>query len=54
MEHGDGVPHGLALAGRAQKFPEATFLRIERSHAWSATIRLSRRFSCSNPFSRLA
>src|SRR5712692_7137760 len=42
LEHGDGVPHGLALAGRAQKFPEATSLRIERSSAWSATIRLSR------------
>ena len=54
MEHGDSVPHGLALAGRAQKFPEATSLRIERSSAWSATIRLRRRFSCSSPFSRLA
>lgn len=54
VEHGHGMPHRLAPAGRAQKFPEATSFRIERSRAWSATIRLRRRFSCSTPFSRLA
>ena len=54
VEHGHGMPHRLAPAGRAQKFPEATSFRIERSRAWSATIRLRRRFSCSSPFSRLA
>lgn len=54
VEHRHSMPHRFAPAGRAQKFPAATSFRIERSSAWSATIRLRRRFSCSSPFSRLA
>jgi hypothetical protein len=54
LEHRDGVPHGFAPAGRAEKFPEATFFKMDRSSTWSATIRLRRKFSCSRPFSRLA
>lgn len=53
-EHRHDMPHGFAAAGRAQQVPEATSLRIERSTAWSATIRLRRRFSCSKAFRRLA
>ena len=45
---------GLASSGRAQKFPEATSLRIALSRAWSATSFFSRRFSCSSAFSRFA
>ena len=54
VEHGDAIPHGFAAAGRAQKFPEATSVRIERATAWSATIRLSRRCAGSKAFRRLA
>ena len=46
--------HGRASSGRAQKFPEATSLRMAVSKAWSATTRLRRAFSFSSSLSRLA
>ena len=46
--------HRLSASGRAQKFPEATSLRIELSSAWSATNFFSRVFSRSSSFRRLA
>ena len=46
--------HGWAASGRAQKFPEATSLRIMSSRAWSATSFFSREFSRSSSLSRFA
>jgi len=48
------VSDGLPSASRAQKFPLATSLRIERPRAWSATIFFRRPFSFSSSRSRLA
>ena len=44
----------LAPPGRAQKFPEETSFKIALSSAWSATSFLSRMFSFSSSFKRLA
>jgi hypothetical protein len=43
-----------SLHRRAQKFPEATSFKIDRSSAWFATIRLRRSFSGSRVLRRLA
>ena len=56
---GDAQPlvdpvHRLPALWRAQKFPEATSLRIALPNAWSATSYLSRVFSRSSSWSRLA
>ena len=56
---GDAQPvadhgHRLPASGRAQKFPEATSLRIELSSAWSATNFFSRVFLRSSSLRRLA
>ena len=52
--HHAPTPHGRASSRRAQKFPEATSLRMAVSKAWSATTRLRRAFSFSSSLSRLA
>src|SRR5690606_26392238 len=49
-----GLPHHLAPLRGLHHFFEFTSLRIWMSRAWSATKRLSRRFSSSSSFSRLA
>ena len=48
------VLDGLAPPGRAQNFPELTSLRIALSSACSANSFLSRAFSFSSSFKRLA
>ena len=50
QEVGDGIP----APGRAHHFPRWRSLSMEMSRACSATIRLSRAFSCSKAFSRYA
>jgi len=42
VQHRHRMPHCVASAGRAQQCPAAISFTIDRSRAWSATMRVSR------------